>query len=149
MTEADDRPRVLVIDDEPDIRRIVRLLLERDGSFDVVGEAPNGVEGVEAAKELQPEIVLLDLMMPKLSGREALPLLGKHVPRSMVVVLSALDEKSEGEPARALGAFGYLEKTSLGENFAAQLADLYEQFCRALDGETVVAPASAISERRG
>lgn len=147
MTEQDRKPRVLVVDDEPDIRRIVRLLLERDGSFEVIGEAPNGVEGLELAQELQPDVVLLDLMMPKMGGREALPLLGKHVPRAMVVVLSALDEETEGEPAKAAGAFGYLEKTALGESFAAEVNDLYRQFNRALEGETVVAPASALEVR--
>ena len=146
MPDTQTKPRVLIVDDEPDIRRIVRLLLERDGSFDVVGEAPNGVEGLELAQELEPEIVLLDLMMPQMGGREALPLFGKHVPRAMVVVLSALDEETEGEPARAAGAFGYLEKTSLGESFASEVAELYEQFQRALEGETVVAPASALDQ---
>lgn len=144
MSAPDRRPRVLVVDDEPDIRRIVRLLLERDGSFEVVGEAPNGLVGVETAQDLEPEIILLDLMMPKMGGREALPLLGKHVPRAMIVVLSALDEETEGGPAKAAGAFGYLEKTALGETFAADMQDLYGQFCRALEGETVVAPASAM-----
>ncbi|HEX9888694.1 MAG TPA: response regulator transcription factor [Nitriliruptorales bacterium] len=143
MADTDRKARVLVVDDEPDIRRIVRLLLERDGSFEVVGEAADGADGLEFAQELEPDVVLLDLMMPKMSGREALPLLGKHVPRAMIVVLSALDEDSEGDPTRALGAFGYIEKTALGETFAADVAWLHKEFQRALDGETVVAPASA------
>ena len=141
MIDTGERPRVLVVDDEPDIRRIVRLLLERDGSFEVVGEAPNGAEGVELAQQLEPDVVLLDLMMPTMGGREALPLLGKHAPRSMVVVLSALDEETEAAPTKALGAFGYLEKTALGEGFADEVTRMYREFERALSGETVVAPA--------
>src|SRR5690606_26715542 len=81
---------VLVVDDEPAIRTLVRMLIDRSGIFEFAGEATDGAEGIELVKELQPDIVLLDLLMPGIDGRQALPTIIRESPRSMVVVLSAL-----------------------------------------------------------
>src|SRR2546423_11695498 len=88
-----DRPpfRVVLADDFEDMRQLVRLSLERSGRFEVVGEAENGVEAIERATELQPDIFILDLSMPVLSGLEALPRIRAASPATKVVVLSGLD----------------------------------------------------------
>src|SRR3546814_14042499 len=89
--------RILLIDDHSLFRSGVRLLLQRQPDFEVVAEAADGVEGVKRAKEFQPDVLLLDLNMPGLSGLETLQLLVQDVPRSTVVILTfseAADRKS-------------------------------------------------------
>lgn len=101
-------PRVLVVDDEPDIRVLLQMTLGLDG-FEVVGEATNGREAVALAADLQPDVIVLDLMMPVMGGMEALPLLLESSPRSHVVVLSAAASHLIDQ-AVAAGADGYIEK---------------------------------------
>lgn len=142
IESADGQVEVLLVDDHADLRKLMRLGLQRSGRFRVVGEAGNGTEAIELATELQPDIVILDLLMPELDGREALPTILLRSPRSMVVVLSALDAKTEAAPAIATGAFAYLEKTEVADDLADVIAGLYADFRRALTGETVIAPAA-------
>lgn len=135
-----DAATVLVVDDEDDIRFLARLHLERVAGFLVVGEATDGVESVTLADELQPDIVLLDVMMPRMDGPTALPELQRVAPRSMVVMVSALAASLHEHEAIAAGAFGYVEKGDLTGEFPGRLAELHERFRRALDGQTVWAP---------
>jgi DNA-binding NarL/FixJ family response regulator len=92
------------------MRELVKLTLERSGRFEVVGEAADGAQAVEQAAELLPDIVLLDLSMPVLSGMEALPRIRAVAPAAKVVVLSGLDRSRMEPEAMAGGAVGYLEK---------------------------------------
>lgn len=138
---------VLVVDDEPAIRTLVRMLLERSHRFELAGEATDGAEGTELATRLQPDVVLLDLLMPGVDGREALPRIIRESPRSMVVVLSALSGVDEAEPSFASGAFAYIEKSALGR-LTEEISELYGLFERALDGDTVWAPGGPTRVRR-
>jgi CheY-like chemotaxis protein len=106
---------VVLVDDEPDIVYLARTLFERDGRFDVVGEASDGQEAVRLAQRLQPEAVLLDILMPGMDGWEALPLIRRVAPDTAVVVVSALGRRQDvAERATALGAAAYVEKAKLG-----------------------------------
>jgi DNA-binding NarL/FixJ family response regulator len=106
---------VVLVDDEPDIVFLARTLFERDGRFDVVGEAKDGEEAVRLAQRLQPEAVLLDILMPGMDGWEALPLIRRVAPEAAVVVVSALGHRQDvAERATALGAAAYVEKARLG-----------------------------------
>ncbi len=102
--------RTLICDDVEDIRVLLRMSLELDGSFEIVAEASNGREAVEAAERLEPDVILLDLSMPEMDGLEALPILGRVSPRSRVVVLSGFEASKMAARAAALGAVHYLEK---------------------------------------
>jgi DNA-binding NarL/FixJ family response regulator len=102
--------QVLLVDDTPDIRRMLRFALDGDDRFDVAGEAGSGQEGVALASELQPDLVLLDLVMPGRNGLDVLPELRQVAPRARVVILSGLDETVVEDRARSLGAIGYLDK---------------------------------------
>jgi PAS domain S-box-containing protein len=103
-------PRILIVDDNEDVRRLVRIQLETQGHYAVVGEAGDGREGVRLAQELQPDVVLLDLAMPVLDGLEALPMIKAAVENVKVIVLSGFDETNMRDLAFAAGASKYVEK---------------------------------------
>ncbi|MBV9041842.1 MAG: response regulator [Acidimicrobiia bacterium] len=102
--------RVVVADDFADIRHLVKVTLERSGRFEIVAEAENGLEAIDAATTHHPDIVVLDLSMPVLSGMEALPQIRAASPDTKVVVLSGFDRSRMESEALAGGAVGYLEK---------------------------------------
>lgn len=104
------RARVVLADDTPDIRLLLRLALERTGDFEIVGEARDGKEAVALATELQPDAVVLDLAMPNMDGLEALPGIKEHAPETKVLVLSGLEASEMSGEARRKGADAYLEK---------------------------------------
>lgn len=96
--------RVLLVDDVVEVRRLVRTSLRFRGGFEVVGEAADGAEAVRMAEQLRPDVVVLDLGLPDIAGREVLSRVREHAPRSKVVVFSGLEtadrawirENSEG-----------------------------------------------------
>lgn len=102
--------RVLVIDDVPDLRWLVRDTLEADSSFQVVGEAGDGSEGVDLAQRLKPDLILLDVAMPGMDGVAALPLLREVAPTTKIVVLTGLASGPLEREMRARGAVGFLAK---------------------------------------
>ena len=101
---------MLVVDDADDLRRLMRDRLERADGYTVVGEAADGVAAVELARELQPDLVLLDLAMPRMDGLEALPLIREAVPDVRVVVFSGFNQKTLAEKAMRAGADRYVVK---------------------------------------
>jgi DNA-binding NarL/FixJ family response regulator len=102
--------RVLVVDDAEDLRMLLRLRIEARNGLTVVGEAADGVAAVELAAELQPDLVLLDLAMPRMDGLEALPLIRAAVPGVRVIVLSGFNENTLADKALAAGADHYVVK---------------------------------------
>src|SRR3954471_10965037 len=82
------RVRVVLVDDVPELRLLVRLTLEEDPAIEVVGEASNGREGVEGVARTQPDVVLLDLSMPDMDALEPIPLMRAQAPAARLVVLS-------------------------------------------------------------
>ena len=102
--------RVLVVDDHPLTREALSSLLRQHG-FDVVGEADDGQAAIEAAEVLRPELVLLDLSMPGMSGVAALPRLREVAPDCEIVVLTASETEENLLAAIRAGAAGYLLKS--------------------------------------
>jgi CheY-like chemotaxis protein len=102
--------RVLIVDDADDIRMLLRMKLGREDSLDVVGEAVDGVEAVDQARELQPHLVLLDMAMPRMDGLQALPLIREAVPHVRVIVLSGFNQGTLEQEALAAGADQYVVK---------------------------------------
>jgi DNA-binding NarL/FixJ family response regulator len=103
--------RVLVVDDAEDIRGLVKLVLELDEEFQVVGEAGNGELAVRLAEELQPDLIVLDIAMPVMDGMDALRQLREVSPGTKVVMFSAYDSGWLAEQARGFGAAAYIDKT--------------------------------------
>jgi DNA-binding NarL/FixJ family response regulator len=98
----------------------MRSSLADDPSIEVVGEAGDGEAGVEAAAALQPDVVLLDMSMPRLGGLEAIPRLRRSAPRASIIGLSSLSARRMAGPSIEIGAHSYLEKgTELDEIRAA------------------------------
>jgi DNA-binding NarL/FixJ family response regulator len=113
---SDDRIRVLLCDDVEGFRALVRSSLADDPCIEVVGEAADGEAGVEAAAELQPDVVLLDMSMPRLGGLEAIPRLRRRAPRTSIIGLSSQSAERMAGPSIEIGAELYLEKgAGLGE----------------------------------
>jgi len=102
--------RVLIADDHAVVRQGLRLFLQRDHDLELVGEAINGQQAVQLARDLQPDMVLMDLLMPETDGFEATARIRTELPDTQVIVLSSLlDERSIINAIRA-GAIGYLSK---------------------------------------
>jgi len=108
-SEDDDGPRVLLVDDAAVIRIALRGVLE-DAGIEVVGEAPDGIQGVAMATSLRPDVVLMDLRMPFANGFEATARIASELPGIRVVVLSAYESEESAEAVRAAGAFAFLPK---------------------------------------
>ncbi len=101
--------RVLIADDHPLTRDALAGLLAANG-FDVVGQAAGGQEAIDRARELEPDLVILDLTMPDMDGLTALPKLREAAPAASVVVLTAAEDDANLLAAIRLGAAGYLLK---------------------------------------
>jgi len=112
MDERREPLRILIADDHPIFRMGLRKLLESQEDFQVVGEALDGVEAIKLARHLRPELLLLDLSMPKLSGLEVLRELNKLALRMRTMVLTVAIEKAQVIEALQLGAFGIVLKHS-------------------------------------
>ena len=123
MTRA-DRYRVVIADDVEMLRDLLRVVLERDGRFEVVGEAGNGRDAITVTAEQQPDLTLLDLSMPVMDGLEALPLIRAAVPSCLVVVLSGFDADRMESRALGAGASAYLVKGIPPQELVSRLLDL-------------------------
>lgn len=131
MTE--DKPiRVLIVDDHTLFRSGIKALLQRQPGFEVVGEAGDGLEGVKRAKSLKPDVVLLDLHMPGISGREAVQLITEEVPGAHVVMLTVSEDAEDLFETLRAGARGYLLKN-------IETDYLVDAIQRAARGEAVMA----------
>ncbi|MEY3746730.1 MAG: hypothetical protein RL194_189 [Pseudomonadota bacterium] len=128
--------RVLITDDHTLFRSGIRLLLQRQNGFEVVGEAGDGLEGVKLAKRLKPDVVLLDLHMPGTGGLEALQLLQEELPQTQVVMLTVSEDAEDLLEALRIGARGYLLK-NIDTDF------LLDSIKRAAAGESVMSAQMA------
>jgi DNA-binding NarL/FixJ family response regulator len=104
--------RVLIVDDHPSFRATARLLLESEG-FEVVGEAADGTSGLQNARELEPDLVLLDVQLPDIDGFEVAARLTGGVGGPAVVLTSSRDEADFGPLVAASGARGFVPKAEL------------------------------------
>lgn len=104
---------VLVVDDSPLMRRMVREVLESEPGFKIVGEAENGQEAIRRAKHLKPHLVILDLGMPVMNGLDAAPALKRALPGVRVILFTLLSDPEVEETARSVGIDAVVPKESL------------------------------------
>ncbi|THF63243.1 response regulator [Pseudothauera rhizosphaerae] len=125
--------RILLVDDHSLFRSGIRSLLQRHPEFEIAGEAGDGMEGVKRAAQLRPDVVLLDLHMPGLSGREAAQLISRETPESHVLMLTVSEEAEDLLETLRAGACGYLLKNIETDTLVAAIH-------AAAHGESVVSP---------
>jgi DNA-binding NarL/FixJ family response regulator len=128
--------RLLIVDDHPIVRDGLRAVFDGDPDFDVVGEAGDGAEAVDTATALRPDVLLMDLRMPRMSGVEAIKALAQRAPTVRILVLTTFDTDADVLPAIEAGATGYLLKD-------APRAELVRAARAAHRGESVLAPSVA------
>jgi DNA-binding NarL/FixJ family response regulator len=128
--------RLLVVDDHPVVRDGLTGMLRGDPDFAVVGEAGDGVEAIERARELEPDVILMDLRMPRMSGVSAIARLAQERIAARVLVLTTYDTDSDVLPAIEAGATGYLLKD-------APRAERLRAVRAAARGESVLSPGVA------
>jgi two-component system, NarL family, response regulator NreC len=116
--------QVLICDDHALVRSGLRRLLESEAIFHVAGEAADAEEGVAAVADLQPDVLLLDVVMPGRSGIEALPDLRAASPQTRILVLSMQDDPSYVRQAFAAGADGYLVKEAADADLVQAIQDV-------------------------
>jgi DNA-binding NarL/FixJ family response regulator len=124
---------VLLVDDHKIVREGTRQLLALYKDIQVVGEAPDGREAVRMAGELQPDVIIMDVRLPKLNGIEATRIITSHFKKTKVLILSAYDDDSYVFPLFEAGASGYLLKTSSGVELAEAIRAVNQ-------GDTALSP---------
>lgn len=128
MTEGNQSSKgrigVLICDDVAQIRALLTATIERQSTLQLVGEAANGEQVIAAAKRLQPDVILLDLSMPGMTGFEALPHLKRVAPHARIIVLSGFSADIMAEDVLAQGADRYLEKGASPHEIAAVIQEV-------------------------
>ncbi|MCL2046301.1 MAG: response regulator [Oscillospiraceae bacterium] len=115
--------KVLIVDDAAFMRISIKNMLTKNG-YEVIGEAENGLIGVELYKELQPDIVTMDITMPEMSGLDALKEIQKHDPQAKVVMVSAMGQEAMVREAIVSGAKGFIVKPFKEEGIIAAIKKL-------------------------
>ena len=120
---ADERIRVMIVDDHSIVRVGLKQVLELSGEFEVVGEAADGEEAVRVAADVSPEVVVMDVIMPGKDGVEACREIMESAPETRVVMLTASEEVDAIVEAVAAGATGYLQKETDRERLLSTVRD--------------------------
>ncbi len=128
--------RIIVVDDHPVVRDGLREIFSTDEAFEVVGEAADGPEALVLTRQTNPDLVLMDLRMPKMSGTELIRRLREQTPGINVLVLTTFDNDADVLPAIEQGATGYLLKDT-------PRIELLRAAQAAARGETVLSPTVA------
>jgi DNA-binding NarL/FixJ family response regulator len=133
---AEDAIRVLVVDDHALFRRGLEMVLDGETDIDVVGEASDGHEALERAEETTPDVVLMDVRMPKRSGIEATRAIKDTLPSTKILMLTISDEEEDLYEAIKAGASGYLLKEISIEEVAEAVRQVHA-------GQSLISPSMA------
>ncbi len=132
----EDRIRVLVVDDHALFRRGLQMVLEGEDDIEVVGEAGDGAEAIEKAEDTAPDVVLMDVRMPKRSGIEATRVIKDTIPSAKILMLTISDEEADLYEAIKAGASGYLLKVMSIDEVAGAVRQVYL-------GQSLISPSMA------
>jgi NarL family two-component system response regulator LiaR len=115
----------MIVDDHSMVRRGLATILKVKSDLELVGEANNGREAVQMCKESQPDVILMDLVMPEMGGAEATELIRKECPSIQVIALTSFQEKELVREALQAGAIGYLLKNVSADDLAAAIREAH------------------------
>ena len=118
--------RVLIVDDHAVVREGLRALIDVEPEMELVGEAADGVEAVHKARSLQPDVILLDLVMPRMDGIDAIGEIKRENPDARILVVTSFAEDEKVFPAIKAGALGYLLKDSSPQELLQAIRDVYQ-----------------------
>ena len=124
-TELEEMIRILIADDHPLVRRGLSTLIDTEPGMELVGEAQDGVEAVFMARSLQPDIILIDMVMPRKSGLEAIAEIKGENPAARILVLTSFGDDEKVFPAIKAGALGYLLKDTHHRELLKGIRDVY------------------------
>lgn len=119
-----ERARILIVDDHEIFRKGLRSVLEPRAEFEICGEATNGLEAVERAKQLQPDVILMDISLPQIDGLEATGIIRSQLPNTQILILSQHDSPYMLSAARKVGASAYVTKSQVSQCLLAALEGL-------------------------
>ena len=128
--------RVLVVDDHTIVRDGICALLALAGDIEVIGEAANGSEALKIVKELEPDVVLMDITMPVMDGLEATRQIRRKFPRIRVLALTQYDDKEYVFPVIAAGASGFISKVAASSELTSGIRSVYQ-------GDSYLSPSIA------
>jgi NarL family two-component system response regulator LiaR len=118
--------RVVLIDDHAQMHRIVRTILDATSDIELVGQGANGQEGIVLCEQYQPDIVLMDVVMPVMDGIEATKTLHERLPATKILVLSSFQDHESVHAMLHNGAVGYIVKSSLAEDLAETIRATFQ-----------------------
>lgn len=118
--------RVLIADDHAVVRRGLRTLFMSEPDLDLVGEAADGIEAVLKARSLKPDVILLDMLMPRLDGLGAIQQIRQENPQARIMVLTSFAEDEKVFPAIKAGALGYLIKDASPDQLVQAIRDVHQ-----------------------
>ncbi|MGF7185044.1 DNA-binding NarL/FixJ family response regulator [Desulfitispora alkaliphila] len=128
--------KILLVDDHVLVRKGIISLMATEEQFEIVGEASNGIEALELAKEVMPDIILMDINMPQCNGIEATKLIKKQLPYVKIVMLTVCEDDQHLFEAVKSGASGYLLKNLEPDNLVSSLLEVVK-------GEAPISPSMA------
>ncbi len=117
--------KILIVDDHELIRRYIAGILATECDFDVVGQAGDGMEAVRRAEECQPDVVLLDIGLPRLNGLQAVPLIKRVSPKAEILMVTSHDHPFFVKEAFDAGARGFLAKCDVSAELIAAVSDVH------------------------
>jgi NarL family two-component system response regulator LiaR len=120
-----DQIKVLVVDDHPVVRKGIRSLLAEEEDIQVVGEAVNGIEAIALLKQVKPDVILMDLVMPEMNGIEAIQEIVKLIPDARILVMTSFAADDKVFPSIKAGALGYLLKDSDPEDLIRMIRQVF------------------------
>jgi two-component system, NarL family, response regulator LiaR len=132
-----DPIKVLVVDDHWVVRQGLRMFLDLESAITVVGEASDGREAIDLARQLRPDVVLMDILMPHVDGIEAITHIKAEMPRIEVIALTSVLQDGSVSDAIQAGAIGYLIKDTRGDQLVQAIRD-------AAEGRVHLSPEAAI-----
>jgi len=129
MTNNQTQPpviRILITDDHAVVREGLRTLISTEPGMEVIGEAVDGVEAVQLARDLSPDVILMDMAMPRMGGLEAIRKIKEQCPEIQLLVLTSFSDDETVFPAIKAGALGYLLKNSSPDRLLSAIREVHQ-----------------------